>query len=102
MALKDQNDETIKNKNTLNGPGNETIKNENGIDEPINETIDKRLTPLVELLRMNPEMTIGELSEALGKDPSTIKRWLKTLKNSDYIDRTGSKKAGSWEVLKEI
>jgi len=62
--------------------------------------LDKLTLKLLDLLLSNPEMTREQMSEILGLSRSGIYRKLKILKQSDYIERIGSKKAGTWIVKK--
>ena len=50
-------------------------------------------------LRNFPETTLPELAKLLGVSTRTIERHIQKLKAQDQVRRTGSTKAGRWEVL---
>ncbi len=55
---------------------------------------------IIELMKINPHITIKELTEAIGASTSGIKYNLNILKNSGRILRKGSTKSGVWIVIK--
>jgi fido (protein-threonine AMPylation protein) len=54
-----------------------------------------------DLIKANNTITASEISEQLGISLRTAKRKIKELKESGYIERIGSDKTGSWEIIKE-
>jgi len=54
---------------------------------------------IVELIRVNPAITIPELAQRLKKTDRTIERILRELKAEEIIGRIGPAKGGRWEVL---
>ena len=53
-----------------------------------------------DLVRSNGKLTAEAISVILGKTLRTIQRALGALKEKGFIERTGSKKDGSWTILK--
>ena len=54
------------------------------------------------LLRENAYVTRNELSVKLNISPETVKKHLAKLRELGYIERVGTKKDGSWKVIKEV
>lgn len=54
---------------------------------------------ILSCLKMNPKMTISELANALNMSESGIKKTLKSLKQSGFIQRIGPDKGGHWKVM---
>ncbi len=81
-------------KEKINEPVNEPV------NEPANEPVNKRQTEIIQYINRNNSVSISELAYRLNVGRETIKRDLKTLKDSNIIKRIGSDKAGHWEVLK--
>lgn len=54
---------------------------------------------LLTLMQQHPQITIPELSVALGKSKSSIKIYIQHLKQEGKIERVGAKKGGIWKVL---
>lgn len=63
------------------------------------KTSEKTPTGICRLLRINPNMTIADLSAALGKTTRTIERTLAAMQEQGKIQRIGGDKGGSWKVL---
>ena len=55
---------------------------------------------IIELMKLNPHITIKELTNEIGASVSGIKYTINSLKASGRIAREGSTKAGTWIVLK--
>lgn len=53
---------------------------------------------LVDLIRKNPNLTIRELSLALGVSVSTVNREMAKLVSEGVLSRVGSRKTGYWDV----
>ncbi len=64
------------------------------INVSINETEKRAITAIEE----NPNITIKALSASLGISERQISRIIKTLSDTGYISRTGSRKTGVWTV----
>ena len=54
---------------------------------------------IIEMLRDNPDITLQELANTIGKSLRTVKMAIKALQESGKIERIGGKKNGSWKVL---
>lgn len=80
-------------------------------NEPVNEPVNKLVNEPVKLtksaqsvlnvLKVNAGLTIDELAIKLGMGRETVKRALKLLRDSGYIERIGSDKSGYWSVIKQ-
>lgn len=55
---------------------------------------------IISQMKENPHISIQKISEACGKDVSTIKKAVAALKKIGFIKRIGANKNGSWQVLK--
>ena len=63
------------------------------------ESSVKSSVKIVQLLKINPEMTIPELAEKVKLSTRAVEKNLKTLQEKNQLRRVGSKKAGHWEVI---
>ena len=80
-----------------------------GIDVPVIVPVNSKNVPvivpvkrkdkIIKQLRINPNLTAGELAAIFSVTDKTIKRDFTTLKNEGKIRRVGSDKAGHWEVV---
>lgn len=78
--------------------------NDEPINEPINEPIkltDRELTVL-QMMKHNAEITRREMVIEMQCSESTVKRAIDGLLDKAVIRRVGSKKKGSWEILKDV
>jgi len=64
------------------------------------ETSGKTSGKIVDLIRKNPNITIPELAQHLGKTPRAIELQVNKLKAAEIIGRVGPAKGGHWKVLK--
>lgn len=60
--------------------------------------LNKTQTKIVELMKNNLNITIGEMAKYAGVETRTIERNIKTLKEKSIIDRVGADKNGHWIV----
>ncbi|WP_231476734.1 hypothetical protein [Methanoculleus sp. MH98A] len=51
------------------------------------------------MIRRQPEITIPEMAEALGKSTRAIEMQLAKLKQSGKVQRVGPAKGGRWEII---
>ena len=66
------------------------------------DSVFARKKHIVELLKANPEITVEKLQSELAVTDRTIYRDIEWLRENGYLERLGSKKAGSWHVIKEL
>lgn len=85
----------MKNHGTLNGTLNDTL---NGILKNDNLT-DNELT-LLSILLSNPSISISDVSDRMGISRRTVSRIVALLQDKGIVDRTESKKEGSWRIVK--
>lgn len=79
----------------LDQVGNDLANREIDVIDPIEKTRVK----VLDLLRLNPSITTGELSEILGVSVKGIEWQLKKLHDEKLITRVGPRKNGRWQVL---
>ncbi|MFH1173504.1 MAG: ATP-binding protein [archaeon] len=68
--------------------------------KPKSETLTPKQEQILALLKENPSLTQAKLAEKLGDTQRHIQRIIVELKKRDFIEHTGSKKAGQWVVKK--
>lgn len=54
---------------------------------------------IIELLKENPEITVKEIADKLGKNETTIVRNIGKLKEQELVERIGSDKSGYWKTV---
>lgn len=57
-----------------------------------------RETAILEILKVNPNITLQEVADKIGKSLRSVKITVKDLQDRGIVERVGSKKAGSWKV----
>ena len=63
------------------------------------EEIATREDLIIEILKENPNITLQEIADKIGKSLRTVKTSIKVLQENGKIERVGGKKDGSWRVL---
>lgn len=81
----------MKNHDTLNGILNGTLKNDN--------LTDNKLT-LLSILLSNPSISLSDVSDRMGISRRTVSRIVASLQDKVIVERKGSKKQGSWRIVK--
>lgn len=81
----------MKNHDTLNGILNGTLKNDN--------LTDNKLT-LLSILLSNPSISLSDASDRMEIFRRTVSRIVALLQDKGIVDRTESKKEGSWKIVK--
>ena len=79
-----------------------TIKTDVPLNVPLNVPLKMNKTQhqVVNILKENPDVTAKQIAELIGVSDRTVKRAIEALKAAKTIERSGSKKIGSW-VIKE-
>ena len=62
---------------------------------------ENRASRILDIIKLNSEVTIGELANMLEVDPKTIKRDITKLKKEQLLKRIGPDKGGHWEVVRD-
>ncbi len=62
---------------------------------------ENRELKILDIVKLNSKVTIGELADILEVDPKTIKRDITKLKKEQLLKRIGPDKGGHWEVVKD-
>jgi len=73
-------------------------KNVQDVQENVQE--NDRISSILALINMNPEITLKEMSEKLNVTSKTVQRDMEQLKEKGIIERTGSDRKGQWKILK--
>jgi len=68
------------------------------VNEQANEQA-RRQTKILTALKENSALTLKQLTKVTGISTATLRREMKTLKESNRIRRIGSDKSGHWEVV---
>ena len=84
----------LKKNNTLERIGNEKTGRWKS-----NQT-DVRVELILKQIKLNPEITILQLSKLINVSKSTILRTIEKLKKTNRLERIGDEKTGYWKVLK--
>ena len=91
--------------NRANEPTSEPITPTNApVNEsnaPLNASLNEVQTRILELVEAEPSISQRQLSTRLGRNRTTIMRNMNVLKSAGILRRSGSKKTGHWEVLRE-
>ena len=53
---------------------------------------------IIALIKNNPQITLAEISEKIGKSLRTVKNSMKALQENGKVERVGGKKNGSWKA----
>ena len=69
-------------------------------DEQINEQITDRQRTLLDEIEANPFLTYAQAAERAGVSNATIRRDFAALVKAGLVERAGSRKSGSWKVLR--
>ncbi|MCL2250002.1 MAG: winged helix-turn-helix transcriptional regulator, partial [Oscillospiraceae bacterium] len=82
--------------------GNEITAPTNApINEPINAPVNETARTIIAIIANNPTITYDEIAEAMQLNRSTIQRNVRTLKDSNLLERVGSNKNGYWKVIED-
>jgi len=65
------------------------------------KTSGKTSVIILDMIRQQPEITIPEMAEALGRTRRAIEMQLAKLKESRKLQRIGPARGGSWKVLED-
>lgn len=92
--------DVFKTKISLNGTVNGTVSGT--VNDTVNDGV--KLTPteqaVLDCIRENNLINVAEIVDCTKKGRSTIMRTIKALKEKGFIQRVGSDKTGSWEILR--
>lgn len=75
----------------------DTIINE--ITKTSGKTSGKTSEKIINAVRLNPQITIAELSQLTGVTTRSVERNLEVLKKMKRLQRIGSDKDGYWELI---
>lgn len=84
----------------------EAIAVETQVETPVETPVEMRVEPrprtpaqILQVLRMQPQLTLAEVARAIGRAPSTVERAAARLQEQGRLRHVGPKKGGRWEVL---
>lgn len=82
---------------------------EKSVETPVEMSVETAVrkraarTPrqILNLLRQQPDLTLAEVAQAIGRSPRTVERAVMALQAEGRLRRRGPKKGGRWEVVGE-
>jgi predicted HTH transcriptional regulator len=78
----------------------EILKEHAPINAPINAPLSELQEQILKVMEESPWIAYEDIAVKLEKDRSTIKRNIQQLKTLGVLRRLGSKKKGSWKIIK--
>ena len=81
---------------TVNGTVNDTVNGTVNVGVKLSATEQA----VLDCIRENNLINVAEIVDCTKKGRSTIMRSIKSLKEKGFIQRVGSDKTGSWEILR--
>jgi predicted HTH transcriptional regulator len=85
----------------VNDPDDPVSDPENGSHDPVNDLVKDPANAVLAIIRRNDRATYEQVADALGVSRATVRRHIKTLRESGKLYRIGSDKAGYWKVSEE-
>lgn len=80
---------------------NDTNKVGEKVVENVPENVpENRLNSIVELIKINANISMIDLSKKIGVNHKTIKRDIEKLKSRGILKRIGPAKGGHWQITK--
>lgn len=70
------------------------------VPDTVLDKLDSDSAAIIQAMRNEPNVTRQRLAQIIGKTTKTVGRKIAELKEKGYIERIGSDKSGSWEVLR--
>ena len=68
------------------------------VKDTLNDTVNDTQNQILNLLTLNPRMTVKAISAELEINERNVKKNIKVLKDAGYIERVGSDRSGHWIV----
>ena len=62
------------------------------------DIVEKTSEKILRLAKMNPQITIDELTSNIGRTTRSVEMQIQKLKESGKIERIGTDKGGHWKV----
>ena len=81
----------MKNHGTLNGTSNGTLKNDNLTNNEL---------ALLGIFLSDPSISLSDAGDRMGISRRTVSRIVASLQDKGIVERKGSKKQGSWKIVK--
>lgn len=104
LASADQQADSTEFVSFMLGVIEETLRKNASINASINAPLHleglKTPDAILACVQQNPAMTREEMAGRIGKDIRTIARAIRKLQNAGILQRVGSAKSGTWQVLR--
>ena len=86
--------------NQANQDANQANQDYEGLDQAKEKNVlsDKEIE-ILNLIRIQPSITQKEMANTLGWNLASVKYYITTLKEKEYLTRQGSSQKGKWVVL---
>ena len=79
----------------------QTIQEQQKVTDKVTDKVaDKSENKILDLIRMNPSVTIPEMMQKLSLSDSGIRKILRKLQQEGRVARIGANKNGHWEIIK--
>lgn len=79
----------------------QTIQEQQKVTDKVADKVtDKSENKILDLIRMNPSVTIPEMMQKLSMSDSGIRKILRKLQQEGRVARIGANKNGHWEIIK--
>jgi ATP-dependent DNA helicase RecG len=75
------------------------VRGEGAGEDTSGKTSGKTSVLILDMIRQQPDITIPEMAEALGKSTRAIEMQLAKLKESGKLQRVGPAKGDRWEII---
>ena len=69
--------------------------------EKLGEKLGEKQVKIIEMIAVNPHLTISELSKLLAVSETATENNIKKLKEKGFIERIGSDRGGCWKVIEK-
>lgn len=80
----------------------QTIQEQQKVTDKITDKVtDKSENKILDLIRMNPSITIPEIMQKLSMSDSGIRKILRKLQQEGRVARVGANKNGHWEIINQ-
>lgn len=92
---------TLKNSEGVNEGVSEGVNSElNTVFNDQSEGVKKELINIYSIIKKNPDLKAKDIANLIDKGLSTAERYLKKLKDEDFIEYIGSSKTGGYQIKK--
>lgn len=82
------------------GSENTVVRVNNRVNDKVNDKVNEKGNTLLQLLSVDPGLTVTQLAEQMNVSRKTVASLLKKLKENGTIERVGSDRKGYWKIIK--